>query len=330
VQQKKQYTAAEYISGILNKDRIMLSKAITVIESSRPEDAETGQEILQACLQLQKQSRRIGISGAPGAGKSTFINTFGKILLDAEKSVAVLAVDPSSTISKGSILGDKTRMETIVNHPGCFVRPTASSNALGGVARHTRETMLLCEAFGFDYILIETVGVGQSETMVKNMTDLFVLLLLPNSGDELQGIKRGIMEMADIVIINKSDKGNESAAKTAAAQVNLALHLYAATEKGWTIPVLNISSTEKTGFDTLLDKTEAYFLAMENSGFLKHNRQEQQLRWFDEEFVLMLKDAIQRDAAIIKIKQELESRINSMQISPSGAAKILAEKILKR
>ena len=195
-----------YIQGIKNKDRIILSKAITLIESTKKEDEQLADEILQACLSVSKKSKRMAVSGSPGAGKSTFINTIGKTLLNENKSLAVLAIDPSSTISKGSILGDKTRMDDLVGNEKCYIRPTASNRNLGGVARNTRETILLCEAFGFDYIFVETVGVGQSETMVKNMVDLFILLLLPNSGDELQGIKRGIMEMADIVLINKSEK----------------------------------------------------------------------------------------------------------------------------
>jgi LAO/AO transport system kinase len=272
----------DYINGILQKDRIILSKAITLIESTRKEDEAIANVVLESCLKSKKKSHRIAISGAPGAGKSTFINAFGSLLLDNNYSLAVLAVDPSSSISKGSILGDKTRMEDLVRYENCFIRPTASNNNLGGVARSTRETILLCEAFGFDYIFVETVGVGQSETLVKNMTDLFLLLLLPNSGDELQGIKRGIMEMADIILINKSDGDHATTAKIAATQVKHALHLFSENEKNWTTQVLNISSVEQSGFIELQKAIDGYFLKMETSGFLMHNRNQQDLLWFEE------------------------------------------------
>ncbi len=323
------HTADYYINGILQKDRIVLSKAITVMESTKQEDGLLAEEILQACLQTNNSSRRIGITGAPGAGKSTFINAFGKLLLEDKNSIAVLAVDPSSTISKGSILGDKTRMEDISNHPACYIRPTASSNTMGGVARKTRETIILCEAFGFDYIFIETVGVGQSETMVKNMVDLFVLLLLPNAGDELQGIKRGIMEMADMVIIHKSDHASEAAAKTAAAQVKLALHLFAPSEKNWNTPVLNVSSLEITGMQECKQQLDAYFLQMENSGYLSHNRTQQQIQALEEQTLELLKSKLYSDYSVHQLKTELEQKIIRCETDVSSAAKILAEKILK-
>ncbi len=323
------HTADYYINGILQKDRIVLSKAITVIESTKQEDELLAQEIIRACLQTNNSSRRIGITGAPGAGKSTFINAFGKLLLEEKNSIAVLAVDPSSTISKGSILGDKTRMEAISNHPDCYIRPTASSNTIGGVARKTRETVILCETFGFDYIFIETVGVGQSETMVKNMVDVFVLLLLPNAGDELQGIKRGIMEMADLVVIHKSDKANEAAAKTAAAQVKLALHLFAPAEKNWITPVLNVSSLEFTGLQECKQKLDAYFLQMENSGYLSHNRTYQQIHALEEQVIELLKSRLHSDSSVHQLKTELEQKIIRRELDVSSAAKILSEKLLK-
>jgi LAO/AO transport system kinase len=284
----------DYINGILQKDRIILSKAITLIESTRKEDEAIANVVLESCLKSKKKSHRIAISGAPGAGKSTFINAFGSLLLDNNYSLAVLAVDPSSSISKGSILGDKTRMEDLVRYENCFIRPTASNNNLGGVARSTRETILLCEAFGFDYIFVETVGVGQSETLVKNMTDLFLLLLLPNSGDELQGIKRGIMEMADIILINKSDGDHATTAKIAATQVKHALHLFSENEKNWTTQVLNISSVEQSGFIELQKAIDGYFLKMETSGFLMHNRNQQDLLWFEETILQELQNVFSK------------------------------------
>jgi len=327
VQQKTTYTADYFINGILQKDRIIFSKAITLIESTKPSDELLAEEIIQACLQTKKTSKRIAITGAPGAGKSTFINAFGNLLLDSNNSVAVLAIDPTSSISKGSILGDKTRMEDLISNENCFIRPTASSATLGGVARKTRETILLCEAFGFDYILVETVGVGQSETLVKNMTDLFLLLLLPNSGDELQGIKRGIMEMADIVLINKSEKENETLAKIAATQVKHALHLFSANEKNWTTQVLNISSLQNIGLDTLQETIDSYFLLIETSGFIAHKRQQQQLKWLDESIILQIQDKINNDGKIRDMKSELENKIKTNEIDANKAAKLLVEKI---
>ncbi|MFN8260504.1 MAG: methylmalonyl Co-A mutase-associated GTPase MeaB [Chitinophagales bacterium] len=318
----------DYIKGILQKDRIILSKAITLIESTRKEDEAIAGEVLQACLQHRKESRRIAITGSPGAGKSTFINAFGKLLIDHEKSLAVLAIDPSSTLSKGSILGDKTRMEDLAGNNKCYIRPSASNNHLGGVGRTTRETILLCEAFGFDYIFVETVGVGQSETLVKNMTDLFMLLLLPNSGDELQGIKRGIMEMADLILINKSDGENTVAAKIAATQVKHSLHLFAASEKEWITQVLNISSLEKTGLDALQKEMEAYFLKMETSGHLQHNRNLQEIFWFEESIVQELHHAFSEDNSIQSVKMQLKDKISNKEITAVNAAKFLVQKFM--
>lgn len=320
----------DYIKGILQKDRIILSKAITLIESTKKEDERIAEQILQACLKFKKKSKRIAVTGSPGSGKSTFINAFGKLLLDEKKSLAVLAIDPSSTMSKGSILGDKTRMEDLVNNEQCFIRPTASSNNLGGVARNTRETILLCEAFWFDYIFVETVGVGQSETMVKNMVDLFLLLLLPNAGDELQGIKRGIMEMADIIVINKSEKENETAAKIAATQVKHALHLFAQSEKDWIPQVQNISAIEKTGLDELKKNIDAYFLKLETSGFLSDNRNRQDLFWFEETILQELQSTFSQDASVESLKKSLQEKIKNNEINAVQAAKFLVEKFLEK
>jgi LAO/AO transport system kinase len=320
----------DYINGILQKDRIILSKAITLIESTRKEDEAIANVVLEACLKSKKKSHRIAISGAPGAGKSTFINAFGSLLLDNNYSLAVLAVDPSSSISKGSILGDKTRMEDLVRYENCFIRPTASNNNLGGVARSTRETILLCEAFGFDYIFVETVGVGQSETLVKNMTDLFLLLLLPNSGDELQGIKRGIMEMADIILINKSDGDHATTAKIAATQVKHALHLFSENEKNWTTQVLNISSIEQSGFIELQKAIDGYFLKMETSGFHLHNRNQQDLLWFEETILQELQTIFSNDNSVQSVKEGLKQKIKNNEITAVNAAKFLVQKFIEK
>ncbi|HQG37736.1 MAG TPA: methylmalonyl Co-A mutase-associated GTPase MeaB [Chitinophagales bacterium] len=323
-------TSDEYIQGILGGDRILLSKAITLIESTRKEDEEMATQILEACLKTGKKSKRIAITGVPGAGKSTFINSWGKLITDSGKTVAVLAIDPSSSISKGSILADKTRMEDLVSEARCYIRPTASSSNLGGVARSTRETILLCEAFGFDYIFVETVGVGQSETIAKNMSDLFLLLLLPNAGDELQGIKRGIMEMADIVLINKSEGDNAIAAKTAAAYIKRSLHLFAATDKNWTVPVLNISALQKTGLQELQQQIDAYFLNIETTGFFNYNRQQQNIYWLEETLQQELRQRFTQNNNLQILKKELIAKINSNEITPTNAAKLLVQKFMDK
>lgn len=329
MQEKQTYTADYYINGILQKDRIILSKAITLIESTKPSDELIAEQVIIACLQTNKTSKRIAITGSPGAGKSTFINAFGKLLLNNNNSIAVLAIDPSSSISKGSILGDKTRMEDLISHQNCYIRPTASTTTLGGVARKTRETIILCEAFGFDYILVETVGVGQSETMVKNMTDLFLLLLLPNAGDELQGIKRGIMEMADIVLINKSEKENETIAKIAATQVKHALHLFSEQEKKWIPQVLNISSIENTGLDKLQQTMDSYFLKIISTNFFNENRIKQDTYWLEASILDELQALFSKQTNIQADKVDLLLKIKNQEISVQQAAKLLVSKYTK-
>ena len=239
---RRQYSAAEYVEGIVKGDVTMLSQAVTLVESVKPEHQALAQEVIEKCLPYSGNSVRIGISGVPGAGKSTSIDVFGLHVLEEKGGkLAVLAIDPSSERSKGSILGDKTRMEKLSVHPKSFIRPSPSAGSLGGVARKTRETIILCEAAGFDKIFVETVGVGQSETAVHSMVDFFLLIQLAGTGDELQGIKRGIMEMADGIIINKADGNNVEKAKLAATHFRNALHLFPAPESGWTPQVLIFS-----------------------------------------------------------------------------------------
>ncbi|MFN8281669.1 MAG: methylmalonyl Co-A mutase-associated GTPase MeaB [Chitinophagales bacterium] len=328
--EKTKHSAAYYIDGIVNKDRIIFSKAITIIESTNDADKIIADEILQACIAIKKQSKRIAISGVPGAGKSTFINALGKLLIHQNHTLAILAIDPSSSISKGSILGDKTRMEDLVSHEKVFIRPTATAGNLGGIAKKTRETILLCEAFGFDYILVETVGVGQSETLVKNMVDLFILLLLPNAGDELQAVKRGIMEMADVILINKSEKENEIAAKTTAVQVKNALHLLAANENGWLPQVQLISATENIGLDKTKEIIDSYFLKMETTNFVEHNRKNQDLFWFESSVLEELQKAFYQNSSVQKIKDELAVKIKNNEITAVQAAKFLVDKFLEQ
>src|SRR5210317_2149797 len=238
---KKRLEASEYIEGVLKGDRVVLSRAITVIESNLSSDKRLAKEIIQAILPHSGNSIRIGITGVPGVGKSTFIEAFGKLLIRMGHRVAILSIDPSSQRTKGSILGDKTRMEELANMPEAYIRPSASGDTLGGVANKTGETMLLCEAAGYDIILIETVGVGQSETAVHGMTDFFLLLMLSGAGDELQGIKKGIMEMADMLVIHKADGDNIKKSQMAKIQYQNALHIFPLAESGWT-PVVSTAS----------------------------------------------------------------------------------------
>src|SRR5512133_2068971 len=246
---KKKYSADEFVSGILSGDRTILSQAITLVESSLPQHYETAQVIIEKCLPFSSKSIRIGITGVPGAGKSTFIESFGLHITREGRKLAVLTIDPSSEQTKGSILGDKTRMEQLSVHPNAYIRPSPSAGTLGGVARKTRETIILCEAAGFDTILVETVGVGQSETAVHSMVDIFLLLMLAGAGDELQGIKRGIMEMADIIAITKADGPNIIKAEGARTSFQNSLQLFPKSESGWEPCVLTCSAIENKGIN---------------------------------------------------------------------------------
>lgn len=265
----------DYIKGIQQGDRVILSQAITLIESNRNDQRQLAQEIVDACLPLAGNSIRIGITGVPGAGKSTFIDTYGSLLTKRGHKVAVLAIDPSSERSKGSILGDKTRMERLSVDANAFVRPSPSGNTLGGVARKTRETIILCEAAGFDRIIVETVGVGQSETAVHGMVDFFLLILISGAGDELQGIKRGIMEMADCIAINKADGDNIAAATRAKTQYTAALHLFPPTESGWTPLVETCSALEHTGVEKIEEIIQRYVQLTRNNHYFELNRRNQ-------------------------------------------------------
>ncbi|TNE28290.1 MAG: methylmalonyl Co-A mutase-associated GTPase MeaB [Bacteroidetes bacterium] len=263
-------------------DRSALSRAITIVESTRPADYPLADELVTACLPHSGKSIRIGITGVPGVGKSTFIERFGRQWIEKGHKVAVLAVDPSSAKTGGSILGDKTRMNLLSQEEDAFIRPSPSAGSLGGVARKTRESIILCEAAGYDIIIIETVGVGQSEISVKRMVDLFVLLLLPGAGDELQGIKRGIMEMADVIFLNKADSGQERKAQLAAGEVRRALKLYPEDPRGWTVPVQPISAMDGTGLPEALDEIEKFQRHMTLKGHWDQLRSEQAAWWFDD------------------------------------------------
>jgi len=275
----KKNSVDEFVSKILGGNITFLSRAITLVESTNQKHQHKANEILERCLPHANDSIRIGITGVPGVGKSTFIEAFGKYLTSQGKKVAVLAVDPSSSVNKGSILGDKTRMEQLVMDNNAFIRPSPSGTSVGGVAQKTRESIILCEAAGFDTILIETVGVGQSETLVHSMVDFFLLLKLAGAGDELQGIKRGIIEMADAIVINKADGDNEKNAKIAKVEFNRALHLYPLKESNWQPKVITASALKNKGIDKVDEIIKAYLkLTKQNKHFYK-NRNEQNKYW---------------------------------------------------
>ncbi|MBC7874514.1 MAG: methylmalonyl Co-A mutase-associated GTPase MeaB [Ferruginibacter sp.] len=305
----KRHFPGEYVEGILNHDRVMLSKAITLAESKLASDNELAGVVLGNILPYTGASVRIGITGVPGSGKSTFIENFGQFLTASGKRVAVLTIDPSSQKTKGSILGDKTRMEALANDPNAYVRPSAAGATLGGVHSKTREAMLLCEACGFDVIIIETVGVGQSETSVKGIVDFFLLLMLSGAGDELQGIKRGIMEMADCIAINKADGDNIKASQIAQSEYQNALHMFPSNENGWYPTAVTCSALNNTGISDIWEIICNYTGLMKTSGYFATNRQQQNLQWMHD----VIRDQLQNSFynyqpvkhSLDKIKQEV-------------------------
>ena len=312
-------------NALLSGNRVALGKAITLIESNRAEDRSQAGDLLSSILEFTGKSIRIGITGVPGVGKSTFIEALGELITGLGKKLAVLAIDPSSAHSKGSILGDKTRMGNLSTNPNAFIRPTAASGELGGVANKTNEAILLCEAAGYDVVLIETVGVGQSEVAVKNMTDVFLLLMLAGAGDELQGIKRGIMEMADILIINKADGNNTQPAQLAKKAYENAIHLFSARESGWTPPVLTCSSLEHSGINNVWDTIQEFHKQELTSGGLIEKRQEQKLHWLEKTLNTELVRQITQEARIAPTIKTLKAEVLSNKITPHQAVdKILA------
>ncbi|MFC4739698.1 methylmalonyl Co-A mutase-associated GTPase MeaB [Flavobacterium ponti] len=331
IQQKRKVipSASELIEAIKKGDKIALSRAITLVENTNPEHLERANEVINGCLPFANKSVRIGITGVPGVGKSTFIEAFGTYLTSIGKKVAVLAVDPSSSISHGSILGDKTRMEELVKNENAFIRPSASGDSLGGVARKTRESIILCEACGFDTIIIETVGVGQSETAVHSMVDFFLLLKIAGAGDELQGIKRGIMEMADTIVINKADGDNISKAKLAKTEFNRALHLFPAKNSGWNPKVTTCSAYEKTGIDAIWSIISDYFTLVKENHFFEKKRQDQNQFWMIETINEQLKNNFYSHPEILKLLDEQKKAVQNNELSPFAAAKNLLDKYFK-
>ena len=317
---KVQPSSDKLIDGILKGNISDLSRAITLVESTNTNHLAKANEVINACLPHANKSVRIGITGVPGVGKSTFIEAFGKHLTSLGKKVAVLAVDPSSTISHGSILGDKTRMEELVKDKNAYIRPSASGETLGGVARKTRETIILCEAAGFDTIIIETVGVGQSETTVHSMVDFFLLLKISGAGDELQGIKRGIMEMADAIVINKADGDNIKKAKLAKTEFNRALHLFPAKKSNWTPTVSTCSSYTKEGIDSVWNTISDYLELTQSNTYFQEKRQEQNQYWMMETINEQLKNHFYTHPEIIDLLDKKKKAVQNNEISPFAAA----------
>ncbi|MDE6512990.1 MAG: methylmalonyl Co-A mutase-associated GTPase MeaB [Muribaculaceae bacterium] len=311
---------AELVEGILRGDITMLSRAVTLVESLNPDHYALAQEVIEKCLPHSGKSRRIGITGVPGAGKSTSIDAFGLHVLERGGKLAVLAVDPSSERTNGSILGDKTRMEKLSTHPGSFIRPSPSAGSLGGVARKTRETVVLCEAAGYDNIFIETVGVGQSETAVHSMVDFFLLIQLAGTGDELQGIKRGIMEMADGIVINKADGDNINRAQLAQAQFRSALHLFPPTASGWQPEVLTYSGYYALGIAEVWDMIDRYFDFVTANGYFDERRRLQAKYWMRETIDEQLRNNFYHNPEIAALLPMLENRVLENRLSSFTAA----------
>jgi len=313
------------LEDILQGKRRAMAKAITLLESTHPESSEHGQDLLESLLPYAGKAFRIGITGVPGVGKSTFIEAFGLFLIEKGHRVAVLAVDPSSPLTGGSIMGDKTRMNELAQHKESFIRPTPSSGILGGVARKTRETVLVCEAAGYDIVIVETVGVGQSETLVASMVDFFLLLMLPNAGDELQGIKKGILELANLIVINKSDGELESLAETTLTEYQKALHFFSSTKISWTTQILRCSALQKRGMDMVWESAKNYRKALQDSGEWEEQRKAQTEKWMWSLVEEGLLRSFRNHPNLQKQIPELQKAVNSGKMLPSTATKQLLE-----
>ncbi|MEE1207646.1 MAG: methylmalonyl Co-A mutase-associated GTPase MeaB [Muribaculaceae bacterium] len=327
---KRLPSAGELVEGILRGDVTTLSRAVTLVESLNPDHQVVAQEVIEKCLPYSGNSRRIGITGVPGAGKSTSIDVFGLHVLRDGGKLAVLAIDPSSERTKGSILGDKTRMEKLSVHPNAFIRPSPSAGSLGGVARKTRETIVLCEAAGYNNIFVETVGVGQSETAVHSMVDFFLLIQLAGTGDELQGIKRGIMEMADGIVINKADGDNINRAQLAQAQFRSALHLFPPTTSGWMPEVLTYSGYYELGIAEVWDMIDRYFDYVTKNGFFEHRRTQQARYWMYETINEKLRAHFYNDPEIEQMVKVNEQRVLDNRLSSFIAARNVLDYYFKK
>jgi LAO/AO transport system kinase len=311
--------------GIFSRDRVILGQAITLIESNLESDQSAAAALLEKVLSKTGSSLRIGVTGVPGVGKSTFIGSFGKYLVNNGKKLAVLTIDPSSTLTKGSILGDKTRMDELSKHPSAFVRPSSSATATGGVAHKTREAMLLCEAAGYDVIIIETIGVGQSEIAVSNMVDFFLLLMLAGAGDELQGIKKGIIEIADAIVITKADGNNLKNAVEAQGVYQQALHLLSVPESGWHPTVLLSSAITGNGIEEIWNVMSKHNEHAKSTGYFLKNRSRQNIAWFHERFIQLLNKDLQQFIELRNFQKTLEEKVSSSAISSEAAAQQMLE-----
>ncbi|MDR3261375.1 MAG: methylmalonyl Co-A mutase-associated GTPase MeaB [Tannerella sp.] len=330
ISRQRPYTSSEFVEGILGGDIAILSQAVTLIESAREEHQRQAQEIIEQCLPHSGRSVRIGITGVPGAGKSTAIDVLGMYQVQKGYRLAVLAIDPSSERSKGSILGDKTRMEALSREKNAFIRPSPTAGSLGGVARKTRETIVLCEAAGFDTIFVETVGVGQSETAVHSMVDFFLLIQLAGTGDELQGIKRGIMEMADGIVINKADGDNIDRAKLAASHFRNALHLFPPADSGWEPQVLTCSGYYNLGIEELWQMMNGYIAFTKANGYFEHKRNEQSRYWMYESIRDLLRNAFYHHPEIEHLLPRMEQKVLHNELSSFVAAKQMIDRFMEK
>ncbi len=322
IKRRTALSVPEIVEGIRQGDRTILSQAITLLESTRQDHKLLAQQIIEACLPMSGRSERIGITGVPGVGKSTFIEALGEYACAHGKKVAVLAIDPSSKITKGSIMGDKTRMAKLSVNENAFIRPSPTGDNLGGVARTTRETIILCEAAGFDFIIIETVGVGQSEVAVHALTDFFILLLLPGAGDELQGIKRGIVEMADLIVVNKAD-AQPVAAKQARMFYKNALKFLPPKPSNWVPEVELCAALKNEGIDIVFEKINRYYAHTLNSGYLLQHRREQAQFWLHDTIEKKMRNYFYNHPKIQKLLPEIEKKILSGEMTPFQGAEFL-------
>jgi LAO/AO transport system kinase len=327
---KNRLSVEAYLQGVISGDRVVLSRAVTLIESNHPEDQILAHELMESIMPYTGNSIRLGITGVPGVGKSTFIESFGTLICNEKgKKLAVLTIDPSSQRTKGSILGDKTRMEELARNPKAYIRPSATGSSLGGVAAKTRETMLLCEAAGYDFILVETVGVGQSETTVKGMVDFFLLLMLAGAGDELQGIKKGIMEMADAIAISKADGDNKVLAIKAKADYQNALHLFPVSPSGWLPKVFTCSAFERDSWLPIWDNIMEYAAKTKANGYFDYNRKEQNKEWFHQHLDFLLKmNFLQSNLAKERMKS-VENQVMLGVMAPTFAAREMMKSYLE-
>ena len=322
-------TARDYIEGVLRRDRMILARAITIIESNASKHFTLGQEIVQGLLPYAGNAVRVGVTGVPGAGKSTFIETLGMYLVKSGHLVAVLTVDPSSTVSHGSILGDKTRMEHLAKEAGAFIRPSPSGGTLGGVARKSRETLLLCEAAGYDVILVETVGVGQSETTVRSMVDFFLALVITGAGDDLQGIKKGLLELADAIVVNKADGANKQQALVTQADYNQVLHYLRPATEGWQTKAYICSALSGEGIEEIWRTVRGFVEQMRQSGQLQTRRKQQNLTWVRDMTDQYIQKLIIGNPAIAGPRQAVEQAVLLGQISPTAALQQIVAAIEK-